>query len=308
MYYKDILGKLIQKKLFITREALMQELARIYSFQNYELDIPGYSDKAEAQAKKLSRQEIQVTTHFNDTTIKEGSIALHIISGTIYSEYDDYGWYFSTRQFIDDLNAAEANQKIAGHLFLIESGGGDAYYLDVAAAVVKSLTKPALGFIQGYCCSAALYLGAYTKKLIANTQFDTIGSIGTMMAFWDIKPYFEAAGFKWHELYATQSTLKNKKINDVLEGDPEGTKRFIEAELDPLAAEFIRAIKNARPGTSNAPEAVFQGETYYTPQAIEVGLIDGMSTIDEALDMLTQMIAETKTINQNRSSILKLIA
>lgn len=304
MHNKDILGKLIRSKLFITSEALMSELSRIYSYQNVEIDIPSYADKAKAIATKISSDNIKVTTRFSDTNIDDNSIALHYIQGTIYSEYDEYGWYFSTRQFIDDLDAAEANQKITGHLFLVESGGGDAYFLDIASARVKSLTKPSLCFVQGYCCSAALYLAAYCWKIIANTQFDTIGSIGTMIAFWDMKPYFEAAGFKWHEHYASQSILKNKKINDLLDGKPE---RFIKEELDPLAAEFIRAVKDARPGTANAPEALFQGETYYTPQAIEIGLIDGMALIGDALAMLSSMITDSENKNQNRLLMLKLI-
>ncbi|MBA7531868.1 hypothetical protein ES705_24092 [subsurface metagenome] len=302
--YKDILSKLVQSKLFITNEALQAELARIYAADISEIELPTYSSATNSLAKKLSAVGVNLTTNFRDTNIEENSIALHRIEGTIFSEYDYWGYYFSTFQFIDDLEAAEANDKITGHFVYINSGGGDAYYLDIAAAAFKNLTKPSMGFVREHMCSAALYLGIYLDKLYANTPFETIGAIGTMVAFWDIVPYFETLGFKWHEHYADQSKLKNKKYNDLLEGKP---KQFIEDELNPLAAEFIRTVKDARPATASAPEEVFQGETYYTPKALEIGLIDGQMLIEDAIQELITTIDQQQETNINRKAILNLI-
>lgn len=302
--YKDILSKLVNSKLFITREALQAELIRVYAAESADIELPTYSDTSILIAEKLSTSGINVTTNFHDTNIEEDSIALHRIEGTIFSEYDPWGWYFSTYQFIDDLKAAEANDKISGHFVYTNSGGGDAYYLDIAASVVKSLQKPSIGFVREHMCSAALYLGVNLNKIYANTPFDTIGSIGTMVAFWDIQPYFESMGLKWHEHYATQSTEKNKKYNELLEGKP---KRFIEEELDPLAAKFISDVKDARPGTSSAPKKVFKGETYYTPEAISHGLIDGQMLMEDAIIELAAMIEKHNKTANNRTSMLNLI-
>ena len=127
-------------------------------------------------------------------------------------------------------------------------------------------------------CSAALYLGAPADKIYATTPFDTVGSIGTMVSFWDLKPYFEKAGFKWHEHYASQSTLKNKRINDMIEGKPDD---YIKYELDPLAGQFIADIKKSRKKATD--EDLFAGQTYNAFEAVELKLIDGIQPVETSI-------------------------
>ncbi|MFH0760741.1 MAG: hypothetical protein V2A67_04495 [Bacteroidota bacterium] len=54
--------------------------------------------------------------------------------------------------------------------------------------------------------------------------------------------------------------------------------------LNPLAAEFIRAVKSARPQIKEGDDrGVFQGETFFTEDAESLGLIDGVRTLAQAI-------------------------
>jgi len=294
-------------KLFMTREALMGLLAEVdYSDDQVyiEIEIPTYSRESAQLASVLCSDEISITTNFSDTDIPEDSIALHRIVGPIFAEYDPYDWFFSTKQFIDDIRAADNNPRIIAHLVFVNSGGGDAWYLEKAYAAVSELQKPIVTFIEKINASAAYYITSNTDRIFSTSINDTVGGIGTMVAFLDIIPYFEKLGAKWIEEYADQSNLKNKRFNDLLDGKP---KKYKEKELNPLAGQFIRAVRAARQPLAGLPEKhdVFAGETYSAQEGREIGLIDEIADMETAIGYTLEQgrAWKAKTEKQTRMHI-----
>lgn len=265
--------------------AFVAEVVEIYlrsksGDHDVEDEKPQVSD-AEGLALKISSEEITITTRFSETDIPDDSIALHRIHGTIFADYDSWYWYFSTKQFVEDIRMADENPKIIAHFFHVNSGGGEAWYLDVAADAVRNLKKPVVAFTEGVMASAAYYLSCYADEIYAGTKFDTIGSIGVMVSFLDLIPLMEKYGAKYIEEYADQSSLKNKKYNDLRKGKPEQFKKEV---LNPLAAEFISTVQAARPSISKDEDlGVFKGQTFFTSDAETHGLIDGRLSLDEAV-------------------------
>jgi Periplasmic serine proteases (ClpP class) len=274
--------EVIEHPLLITERALQAYLLPFTSgkttagFFDFD-DIPSAKDIATEHAKKLSETtQITLTTDYGNSDIKD-SLAYYEAYGTLM--YDDYPWYFNTKEFLNDFQAAEANPGVIAHFLNINSGGGLAYYLEEVHKVLSAREKPLIVQCEMYMCSAAFYLGAPADEIYATTKFDTIGSIGTMVSFWDLKKYFEKIGFKWHEHYATESTLKNKRINDMLAGKPED---YIEHELDPIAEQFIEDIKKSRPKAEH--DELYKGQTYNAYEAVEIKLIDGIQSIEESIN------------------------
>lgn len=245
-------------------------------------DDPHYLESAEKFASLQSSETITLTNKYSETDIPDDSLALHQMHGTIFADYDEWGWYFSTKQFVDNLMAAEANPKIASHFLHVNSGGGEAWYLDVAATAMQGLKKPVVAYAESVMASAAYYLAMNSTRIYAGTKFDIIGSIGTMVSFIDLIPLLEKYGAKYVEEYADQSSRKNRKYNDLRKGKPEQFKQEV---LNPLAAEFISAVKIARPQIKegNEDRGIFQGETFFTQDAESLGLIDGVRTLPQAI-------------------------
>lgn len=295
------------RNLLITGEAANAFFAELFlrdSFEGGDTEEPSYTKDAENLATVLSAEQINLTTRFGEMELPDNSIALHMIHGTIFAEYDPWDYWFSTKQFVDDLRAAETNPKIIAHLLHINSGGGEAWYLDVAAAQVKALKKPCIAVIEDVGASAAYYLAAYAKKIYAITGFDIVGSIGTMTSFLDVIPYFEKMGAKYIEEYATQSTRKNKKYNDLRQGKPEQFKKEV---LDPLAQQFIDTVKDARPAIPDNDRGVFQGETFFTQAAADLGLIDGRKTPEEIIQEIYSLGIESSSKIQAHHKAIKLL-
>lgn len=264
-------------------------------------DIPTYKQettKALEKIRTLSQdKDICITDDYHSEEIPSGSIAYYRIFGTILAD-DTYFWYFSTKQFERDILASEANPSIACHFLHINSGGGEAWYLDRISETLRNCAKPIYTLCEHFCCSAAYYIGVHGNAFKALTQNDTLGSVGTMISFWDLQKYYEQLGFKWIEVYADQSDLKNKKSRDLKDGKP---KQYKEEILNPLTDQFIKEIKMSRASLNTLPaeHPVFRGESFTALPSIDNGLIDGLTTFADA-------IAEASTMAQGYISTLNL--
>lgn len=214
--------------------------------------------------------------------IPEGSVAYYRVSGLVRSDYP-YDWYFSSKRMVRDLLSAEGNPNIAAHFIHVSSGGGEAWYLDRLYETLISLEKPIFAHIEKICASAAYYIACTAQQVMAETPNCTVGSIGVMCQFTNLQGLFEKLGIKDVQLYASGSDLKNKKILDALYR--EKPEEFIRKELNPIREQFVDAVRSARPALSKLTDdhPVLRGEDYRAEEALTVGLIDGIQTLEQSL-------------------------
>ena len=247
---------------------------------------PTYKEQATADFKTLLQQyasadmdDISMTDDYCSNELPPMTIAYHRIFGFISSSCR---WFFSSKQFEQDLIAAEENPQIIAHFFHINTPGGEAWYLDRLSETIRSLQKPIVVLVEQVCASAGYYIGCHSSNIFNLTKNDQVGCIGTMADFWDFSGYYEQMGLKRIRVKATRSPLKNKKFEDLIAGKP---KQYIHDMLDPLTLQFISEVQAFRPKLAKLPDDadVLQGETYDTENSLEIGLIDGTMTFPEAV-------------------------
>lgn len=276
-------------RIFCTAQAAQEFMADLFLAEKQGFffdDMPTYQDLTKKAVNKLAEEtNIPLTVDYTDAELENEAIAYYRIKGMIMGESN---WWFSTKQFVDDVEAAEANPMIMAHFIHANSGGGDTWYLDVAFQTLMKAKKPVITIVERVGASACIYLTCASTKIYAATQNEILGSIGTMVSFMNFKPYYETMGLKFIEEYATKSTLKNKKFNDLADGKPE---QFIKEELDPLQQQFEAAVRKARPKAGELPEdhPLFAGETFATQAATDLFLIDGQKSFKEALNEAYQL-------------------
>lgn len=299
-----------QARLLITHDEYIAALLAYFPLGNQS--VSSSFDDAKTYKEYITDELIPVqakttvplTIDFSSNDIEPGTLAYHRIKGLITA---DSWWYFSSKQFEQDLLQAEDNPNITCHFLHISSGGGEAWYLDRLSETMRALSKPIYCFVEKLCGSAAYYIGSHGAILKALTQNDIIGCIGSMIGFWDIDPYFESLGFKKIEEYARISDLKNKKYNNLKEGKPQ---QYIDEELEPLAEQFRTEVRASRPTLASLEldHPALRGETFDATHAIDAGLIDGIVTFNEALaeaHELGQKWCESR--KQQRNRVLSLI-
>lgn len=254
-------------------------------------------------AQADSQPSVSLTDEFDNEELPDNSIAYHRIWGTVMS--DSY-WYFSSKQLAADLLAAEANPQITCHFLHINSPGGDAWYLDRLSETLRACDKPIVTLYEQMCCSAGYYIGCHGDKVYALTANDYVGCIGTMCSFYDFEEYFAKLGIKHIEAKAGKSDLKNKTFDDLRHGKDE---KFVDTVLNPLNEQFLAEVRSQRSQLSELGDdaPVLRGETFYTPEAIEIGLADGTRTFAETIAEAVMMGKEYTDTKNLKSAIYNIV-
>jgi len=220
----------------------------------------------------------------------EGSIALIELQGPLM-KYDQECGPAGTASVSSWIKQADSNPNIIGIILKTDSPGGTVDGTEELARTIASTKKPIVGYVDGLAASAAYWAISQTDEIIANGKTSEVGSIGTMASWADMKPIFEKAGIKFHEVYASKSTDKNKIFREAMQGEYDGLIQ----KLDQLNEVFHSSVRNARP---NAKEAVFSGATYLSTQAKKLGLVDSIGTMDDAIKAI-QRLKSKNTMKKN---------
>ncbi|HEU4634347.1 MAG TPA: S49 family peptidase, partial [Flavisolibacter sp.] len=203
------------------------------------------------------------------------------------------------------INAAESVHTI---VLLIDSPGGTVDGMESFAEAIKNSPKTTVSVIDGMMASAAYRIGSSADKIIATAKTDIIGSIGTMISFYDRTQYNEDQGIILREYFADASKDKNRDFREAKAGKG---RLLIESLLNPMNDIFLEAVKENRGDKLNEKETL-TGKTFLAEQAKEYGLIDEISSLDTTIENLlnknTSIKMKIKSTFKNIMSLLGITA
>lgn len=220
------------------------------------------------------------------------SVAVIPIEGPIM-KYDSCG-AMGTITIANLVKKASNTASVKTIVLLGDSPGGSVSGTESLANTIKNSGKETICLIDGYACSAMYWIASSCKYVYAASRTSIIGSVGTMVGFYDNTEAMKQRGYVLREYYASASSDKNKSWNEALKGNG---KLIIEETLDPLNNEFLQAVKNNRPALIDKEEETLKGKTYTAVKAQELGFIDGIKSLEE---ILTEH--GSKKSNQNKSN------
>ena len=238
------------------------------------------------------------TYELQSNSVPENSVAIIPIQGVILPN--------KSMDLVNYVRMAEANPNVTSVLFLVNTPGGAVFYTDITAGVIKSMTKPNIGFVMNMGASAGMWLLSAMDRIVLSSPLDRVGSIGVMTSMMDASRFLkEKLGIDMIDVYATASTNKNEQMRSFLNSDlplEERTKSVV-ADLDFVNAIFHQAIQK---NLSISPDSeVFSGKVYAADQAIALGLAHEICSFEDAL-MLAQRMGLKNSINQMFNSNPKL--
>lgn len=214
-------------------------------------------------------------------------------------KYDQYCGPIGTKTMISMLDSIKDDSKILGVVLDVDSGGGQAYGTPEFYDYIRSYSKPIVAYTDGMMCSAAYYFSCACDHIMVNKRAEDVGSIGAYTQFIDLSGKYEKEGIKEHTITATKSTEKNKAYMEALAGNYEP---YISEVLDPLVDTFITDMKAARPQLN---EAVFKGATYNGVKAVEMGLVDSIGTLSDAIAWVAEKSKKVNNSNFNTNTMSK---
>ncbi len=222
--------------------------------------------------KSVAQEQETSSIGASETKILSINVGYLPIKNTI-TDYDQY--FFTLKKFAD-------NPEIDYILLDINSGGGSIATAEILAERIKNIkvTKPVICFISDMGCSAAYLIASATSYIIAPASAQ-IGALGALIAF-DYKPqylYITSAPYK-APIYKEEGVLDEKFLE------------YAQDSIDATAEIFFSAVASCRPINVETIRN-FQAKKFNGKQALAMGLIDEVGTIEAVIQKITSEI-ETK--------------
>jgi protease-4 len=217
---------------------------------------------------------------------KAGNIAVIPINGVIGKKVSGI-MKSSGVSDVDDIagmvQSALADDDIEGIMLDVSSPGGGVTGVPEAANVIAEARKhkPVLAYTDDLMASAAMWLSAGATAIMASESAQ-VGSIGVYMAFLDQSRAFEMAGYE-------QVLIKTGKFKGMgAQGTSlnEEQRALLQSEVDEVFGWFKAHILAHR----NVDASAMEGQTFYAKEAIGVGLIDRVGSVEDAVNELRAMI------------------
>jgi protease-4 len=230
--------------------------------------------------------------------IPENSIFELSIEGPIFRTAE---CAYGAMDYANWFNMAAANDNVIGATIKINSPGGSAYGTQLLVQAIhdfRSLGKPVVGYVNdGQAASAGYWIISACDEVYLSGNTDAVGSIGAYTTLYDFTGFLKKNGIALHEIYAPQSTEKNKDYHEALKGN----YKPIQDQLAKLVDEFTTQVKSTR-HTTLAADAL-KGAMYMGQDAIDAGLADGIQNYAHVLNRVKKLSGTTHNKTQNSSTM-----
>lgn len=184
------------------------------------------------------------------------------------------------------IREALASDEITALLMAVDSPGGQvAGTMELAEEVRRaSEQKPVVAFYEDLAASAAIWATVFAQRITANANAN-VGSIGVFAELIDSSGMAEREGIKVHVV----STGPFKGLG--ASGTPVTPELLDEVQgiVDGIGAQFFRQLQQGRRLSNAKLAAVTTGQVWLASKAVELGLIDGIESFEQALTAAGKM-------------------
>lgn len=240
--------------------------------------------KEEIASKILSLSVVSDLKTIPETfTVKDG-VGVLKIEGLMIPKSDFFSLFFGgfaaldilTRDFLEMIKREDIHTIVLD----IDSPGGNAFGVQQFANIIFNARseKSIIAVTSGMMASAAMWIGAAAHKVFITGDVTITGSIGTVTTHTDISEFHKKIGIKQTDVAAGEY----KRLPSMLEPLSKKGKEVLQGQVNHANKAFISDIakfKNVK--SSVVKSKMAEGKTFVGTQGIQVGLIDGLLTMDQ---------------------------
>ena len=186
------------------------------------------------------------------------------------------------------LQSAREDRNIKAVVLRINSPGGSALTSDLIWREVEKTAKekPVVVSISDVAASGGYYIATPATYIIAQPTsitgsigvFGTLPNASELAEQWGISSYTLST----HERSATYSPFR--PLSDTFRAElTEGIEQTYQT--------FLERVASGRSMSIESVDAIAQGRVYLAPKALELGLVDEIGTLDDAIDKAAELAA-----------------
>jgi len=189
MHYPYLLSEIL-------RGAWMLDVQTSLSFAPFLLQLSEGKALADLVDEKPAIKTLVVTASgdqdelsnvFDD--VPSGSIAIISLSGTMLKRGTMCSW--GTTELTQKLWEAHNHKNISGIVFDVDSGGGAVNSIAPLVEFMAKKSKPIVGLGDTVGSAAYYMLSGANHIMASNTISAAFGSIGVMISWTDVQPFYE---------------------------------------------------------------------------------------------------------------------
>lgn len=192
----------------------------------------------------------------------------------------------STEMLARDIREALADGSVKSIILEIDSPGGAVDGTeDIAKVIYESRgSKPIVTLGTGVMASAAYWIGAAADKMYIGNKTTAVGSIGVVATHGDYSEANSRDGVKITEITAG----KYKRIPSENEALTDEGRAVIQDRVDYIYSVFVDDVAKFK-GVSveTVLKDMADGRVFLGQQAIDAGLVEGISTLEGLIEMLS---------------------
>jgi protease-4 len=205
-----------------------------------------------------------------------------------------------SRQTLDILKRFRRDDSIKAVVLRVDSpGGAVGPSQEIYREIRKTgLVKKVVASLGAVAASGGYYIAAACDGIVANPGTIT-GSIGVIMGYTNIRRLLDKIGL-------SPVVIKSGEFKDigspVREMTPE-ERRILEDFADQIHGQFIRDVAEGRGLAVDKVRKVADGRIFSGQKARELGLVDRLGNIDDAVSWAAQMAGikgEVETVREPR--------
>lgn len=215
----------------------------------------------------------------------DNQIAIIVAKGTILDGKQDPGSIGgdSTAKL---LRKARTNDKVKAVVLQVDSGGGSAFASEVIRQeieLIKAAGKPVIASMSSVAASGGYWISVSANKIYAepSTITGSIGIFGMLATFENSFGYLGVSsdGVATNELVGMSA---NRPL-------AEGYKSLIQMNIERGYRRFISLVADERGMTIEEVDNIAQGRVWVGTQALELGLVDELGGLAEAVAAAAEM-------------------
>ena len=234
---------------------------------------------------------IESHMYWNDEELQEDDeiINVVVVDGPVTRDGD--GCSYGTKDFRDQVMYANQIPQVVGHLFIINTPGGQASCRNDYEMMIddcRKAGKPTVAFVDGMCCSSGVNLACRCDRVVVMNPLDEFGCIGTMVAFWAVAHNtVDQDGYRYVELVGKDCPEKNDWYREAAAGEYEK----LQAELDRDTEQFHQTVRENRPLVT---ADMLTGKVFEA-QEVMPALVDEIGDMNRAIECVFELANETLT-------------
>jgi protease-4 len=178
------------------------------------------------------------------------------------------------------LQSAFKDKNTLGVVLRINSPGGSPVQAQTIFDEMRRLRAkypsiPLYAVVEDLCASGGYYVAAAADKIYV-AKGSIVGSIGVRMDNFGVVGLMEKLGIERRLIAAG----KNKALLDPFLPMQEEHRKIAEQLIDEIHQQFITAVREGRGKRLKETPDMFSGLVWTGPKSIELGLTDGLGTLD----------------------------